>query len=76
ATGASLGSVLERIVEETTVFGDVGRAMPSVWLVYPNRIAELGTLAEPAQLLALAREDARGFAGDAPLGILAAARAA
>ena len=65
---------LERLLEDATSFGDVGRALPEVTLVYRGRVADLGTLAEPAQVLALAEEELRGLPADTPLVAVAARR--
>jgi hypothetical protein len=74
-TVARAGRMLERLLDDATTFGDVGRALPEVMLAYRNRVADLGTLAEPAQVLALAEEELRGLPGDTALVALAARRA-
>jgi N-methylhydantoinase A/oxoprolinase/acetone carboxylase beta subunit len=77
ATSAgAFGPALVRTVEGTTSFGDVGRALPEVYLLYAARSAALGALAEVAQVLALAEEELRGLPADAPVVIVAARRAA
>ncbi len=68
------GAALERILDEATTFGDVGRALPEVALAYGSRVADLGTLAEAGQVLALAAEELRGLRHDEPVAILAARR--
>jgi N-methylhydantoinase A/oxoprolinase/acetone carboxylase beta subunit len=65
---------LEQILEEATSYGDVGRALPEIALAYGSRVADLGTLAEAQQVLALASEELRGLAGDDVIVILAAKR--
>jgi len=65
---------LAAIIEEMTAFGDVGRALPEVHLVYGTRLADLGTLAEVEHVLALATEELRGLADDAQVAIIAARR--
>jgi len=67
---------LARVLDDATAFGDVGRALPDVTLVYGGSVAELGALAEAAQLVALAREELRGAAGDAAVAIIATRRSA
>ncbi len=67
---------LVRVLDDATAFGDVGRALPDVALVYGGSVAELGALAEAAQLVALAREELRGAASDAPVAIVATRRSA
>jgi N-methylhydantoinase A/oxoprolinase/acetone carboxylase beta subunit len=65
---------LAALLDEGTAFGDVGRALPDVHLVYGRRIADLGALAESAQVLAMAAEEVRGLAADAVVAIVAATR--
>ena len=72
--GGSRGGVARERVDEATAFGDVGRALPEIALAYRARVADLGTLAEPQQVLALAAEELRGLAGDELVVILAARR--
>jgi len=74
ATTARLERALETLLDEATAFGDVGRALPEIHLAYGSRLADLGTLAEPAQVIALAHEETSGVAPDAPLAFLAIAR--
>ncbi len=71
-----LERALGETLEDATAFGDVGRALPEVYLVYGRRIADLGTLADPAQVVALAREELRGLDDATPVAIVAAARSA
>jgi hypothetical protein len=59
-----VASRLPVLLDEAAAFGDVGRALPDCTLVYGTRIAELGGLAEPAQVVALAREELRGLPND------------
>ena len=73
-TVAGAARALERLLEAATTFGDVGRALPEVALVYRGRVADLGTLAEPAQVLALAEEELRGLPGETRVVALAAKR--
>jgi hypothetical protein len=75
-TVASAARALERLLEDATTFGDVGRALPEVTLVYHRRVADLGTLAEAAQVLALAEEELRGLPGETRVVVLAARRPA
>jgi leucyl aminopeptidase (aminopeptidase T) len=69
-------AALERLLDEATSFGDVGRALPEVHLVYATRVADLGAPADAAQLLALAGEELRGLAPDLPVVAVAAKRSA
>jgi N-methylhydantoinase A/oxoprolinase/acetone carboxylase beta subunit len=63
-SGAHALATLERLLDEATSFGDVGRALPEVHLIYGTRVADLGAPADDAQLLALAGEELRGLAPD------------
>jgi N-methylhydantoinase A/oxoprolinase/acetone carboxylase beta subunit len=72
---AEVRRALDRLLEDATTFGDVGRALPEVTLVYRNRVADLGTLAEAGHVLALAEEELRGLPGETTVVMLAARRA-
>jgi N-methylhydantoinase A len=64
-TVAGLEGRLARAIEDATRFGDVGRALPDVYLVHGGRIADLRGLASAAQARALAQEEIAGCnAGD------------
>ncbi len=67
-------AALAALLEEATAFGDVGRALPDITLVYRARTAQLGTLAEPAQVIALANEELRGLPPETTVIALAARR--
>jgi N-methylhydantoinase A/oxoprolinase/acetone carboxylase beta subunit len=73
-TVAAAAAALAALLEEATAFGDVGRALPEITLVYRKRVADLGTLAESAQVLALAEEELRGLEPATPVVALAARR--
>jgi N-methylhydantoinase A/oxoprolinase/acetone carboxylase beta subunit len=75
-TVARLERRLGDLLERGTAFGDVGRALPDVHLVYGRRVADLGALAESAHVLALAAEEVRGLAADDAVAIVAATREA
>jgi hypothetical protein len=75
-TAGALETALQRILEAMTSFGDVGRALPETSLVYGRRVADLGTLAEPGHVLALAAEEVRGLDPATPVAILSARRSA
>ncbi len=75
-TAARLERTLADALEDATAYGDVGRALPDVHLVYGSRVADLGTLAEAAHVIALAMEEIRGLDGDAPIVVLAARKSA
>jgi hypothetical protein len=65
---------LARLLEDASAFGDVGRALPGVRLAYGARVADLGTLAEVAQVTALASEELRGLDPATPVALLAEMR--
>jgi N-methylhydantoinase A len=69
-------ATLRVILDETTSFGDVGRALPEVYLAYGGRVVDLGTLAEADQASALASEELRGLDVGTPVLIIACRRAA
>ena len=71
---AAIRAALAALLDEATAFGDVGRALPDIHLAYAKRLADLGTLAEVEQVLALAEEELRGLTPDAQLVIIAARR--
>ena len=75
-TAARAERDLARLLEDATAFGDVGRALPDVYAIYGARVADLGTLADAAQLIALAGEELRGLDGATPVALLAAMRQA
>ncbi|GAC1407236.1 MAG: hydantoinase/oxoprolinase family protein [Candidatus Velthaea sp.] len=74
ATTATLEPALNDAFDTYTRFGDVGRALPDVRLVYGARIADLSGVAEPAQAVAIAREELRGADPAEVLAIIVAPR--
>jgi hypothetical protein len=65
ATRASeVDGVLARAVDEHTAFGDVGRALPDVFLLRGSRIGEFAGMAEAAQIAGLAADELAGVDGD------------
>jgi N-methylhydantoinase A/oxoprolinase/acetone carboxylase beta subunit len=52
--------VLARAVDEHTAFGDVGRALPDVFLLRAGRIGEFAGMAEAAQIAGLVRDELAG----------------
>jgi N-methylhydantoinase A len=63
-------------VEEATAFGDVGRALPDIYVLHGARIADFSGLASADQAAALAEEELAGRDPDAPIVILTASRPA
>ena len=73
-TVARIERDLAALLEDATAFGDVGRALPGMHLVYGTHVAELGTLAEVPQVVALALEETRGLDPATAVALVAAAR--
>ena len=75
-TVAALDDDLARAIEDATRFGDVGRALPDVYLVHRGHIADLRGMASAAQARALAQEETAGCDADQAVMIVTVARAA
>lgn len=75
-TAAQALDALRNAVEEATAFGDVGRALPDIYVLHGARIADFSGLAAADQAVALAAEELAGRDGAAPVVILTAARPA
>jgi len=69
-TARELDVALAAAFEAHTRFGDVGRALPDIRLLYAARIADLGGVAEPSQAIAIATEELRGAQSSEPIGML------
>jgi N-methylhydantoinase A len=76
STRGTIGARLARLLDDATAFGDVGRALPDCTLVYGRRVADLGGLAEAAQVLALADEELSGLDDATPIIAIVVERAA
>ncbi len=72
---AALGELREA-VEEATAFGDVGRALPDIYVLHGARIADFSGLGSAEQAAALAEEELAGRKHDATVVILTASRQA
>jgi N-methylhydantoinase A len=59
-TVAALDEALERAIEDATRFGDVGRALPDVYLVHRGHIADLRGMVSAQAARALAQEEIAG----------------
>ena len=70
-----LESTLRGAMEAATSFGDVGRSLPSIYLVHGGRIADFSGLASIDQATALALEEIGGRDARDPLTILTVPRA-
>jgi hypothetical protein len=73
---AEVEAAASALLEETTSFGDVGRALPALALVYAERVAQLGALGSPGAATALAREEVSGLDPAADVLIVAIRRSA
>ncbi|HEY8312916.1 MAG TPA: hydantoinase/oxoprolinase family protein [Candidatus Baltobacteraceae bacterium] len=73
-SAAASSQALRDAVEAATAFGDVGRAMPDLYVLHGARIADFSGLASADQAIALAREELAGREGDAPVVILTAGK--
>ncbi|HEV3156127.1 MAG TPA: hydantoinase/oxoprolinase family protein [Candidatus Baltobacteraceae bacterium] len=62
---------LPSLLDEQSSFGDAGRALPEIALVYGTRCVELGTPAETSHILALAQEEIGGVLAQDPILIVA-----
>jgi len=75
-TAAQSQSALGDAIEAATAFGDVGRAMPDVYLLHGARVADFSGLASADQALALAEEELQGLDPLATLAVLTVSKPA
>jgi N-methylhydantoinase A len=78
-TAAAAGDLEPRVhaaVERATRFGDVGRALPALYLVHGGRIAAFDGLTDGEQAQALVREELEGCDPREPVALLTVARSA
>jgi N-methylhydantoinase A len=61
---AAVGPTLVRAIDEHTAFGDVGRALPDVFVLCGSRIAEFAGMAEAPQIAGLVADELAGAADD------------
>ncbi|MDB5070154.1 MAG: hyuA [Candidatus Eremiobacteraeota bacterium] len=61
---ADVERVLARAVDEHTAFGDVGRALPDVFVLRGGRIGEFAGMGEAAQIAGLVADELAGVADD------------
>lgn len=64
ATAGSLAPMLAEIIESATSFGDVGRALPALYLLRGARVAAYDGLSNAQQAVALATEELEGCGDD------------
>jgi len=75
-TIAQLDERLAQTMENATSFGDVGRALPELYVLHGGRIADFSGLAGVDQALALAREEIAGRTGEERIAAITVARPA
>lgn len=76
---ASVGALAETLrdaIEAQTTFGDVGRALPALYLIHGARIADFSGLASAEQALTLANEEVGGRSSTDPVVIVTVRRQA
>jgi N-methylhydantoinase A/oxoprolinase/acetone carboxylase beta subunit len=69
-----LAAVLARAIDEDTTYGDVGRALPDLFVLRRSRIAEFTGMADADQLAALAEEELAGVDDEEPIVVLTVPR--
>jgi N-methylhydantoinase A/oxoprolinase/acetone carboxylase beta subunit len=67
ATAGTLLPLLSEIIEGATRFGDVGRALPALYVLRGARVAVYAGLSNAQQAVALATEELEGCADDEPV---------
>lgn len=75
-TVAALAQELGDAIEAATAFGDVGRALPAVYLLRGARIAAFEGLSSADQAIELALEETTGCRGDETIALLLVRRTA
>ncbi|HEY2553692.1 MAG TPA: hydantoinase/oxoprolinase family protein [Candidatus Cybelea sp.] len=75
-TVSGLASHLRDVVEGATQFGDVGRALPALYLLRHSRVAVFDGLTSVEQAVALAAEEMQGCAAGEAIAVLLEPRAA
>jgi N-methylhydantoinase A/oxoprolinase/acetone carboxylase beta subunit len=75
-TAAEAANAIASAIEEHTSYGDVGRALPDLWLLAGARIVELTGLTDADSAVALAADEVTGMPETAALAIVAVAKRA
>jgi N-methylhydantoinase A len=70
-TAADLTRTIAATIDEHTAYGDVGRALPDLWLLAGPRIVELTGLSDAESAVALAADDISGAPDSAIIAIVA-----
>jgi len=76
ASAALAVSAIAATIEEHTSYGDVGRALPDLWLLAGARIVELSGLTDAESATALAADEVAGMPETTPIAIVVAAKRA
>jgi N-methylhydantoinase A/oxoprolinase/acetone carboxylase beta subunit len=77
ATSAGqLSSAIVAAIDEHTSYGDVGRALPDLWLLAGARIVELTGLTDAESAVALAADDIAGLPDDTSAAVVVVAKRA
>jgi hypothetical protein len=71
-----LSVTLSRAIDDDTTYGDVGRAIPELFVLRGSRIAEFTGMADADQLAGLAEEELAGVDDDEPVIVLTVPRRA
>jgi N-methylhydantoinase A len=75
-TAGRLELAIAATIEEYTTYGDVGRALPDLWLLVGARIVELAGMTSTEDAVALAADDVADLLENTVVGIVAAAKRA
>ena len=75
-TAGRLAGAMAAAIDEYTTYGDVGRALPDLWLLVSARIVELTGLTESEAAAALAADEVAGLPEDAVVAIVSVAKRA
>jgi N-methylhydantoinase A/oxoprolinase/acetone carboxylase beta subunit len=75
-SAAQIGPHVSDAIEKSTAFGDVGRALPALYILRANRIAAFEGLTSAEQGAALAQEETQGCTEDERVALLLVARQA
>ncbi len=74
ATAGTVRARLAEALDQFSTFGDAGRLLPEIHLVWGGRLLNLSSLADDAQVLALADVELRGLADSEPVYLLVKSR--
>ncbi len=69
-THKDLNAFLKRHIERHTIYGDAGREVPGVFIIFRGRVLDLSGLIEPEQIMALASMELQKIPDDEPIVII------